>query len=231
MTATPKADGPKSGRRTTVALLACIVGFSVLGTLGRYVSEHGETKEPVALAPAMLPRQVGDWHYVGEEPGWLKQAYPVGHTLFRYEREDGAAMLVTAAVGQERYGAFSNIAPLFLQQGHEMTMKIRESVPPPGSGKAVPLRVTIYRESEAGGPFAFAGLYWNGRHLSTSLAAVKVGVTLKRAMGRPDPTVAVYFQRPMSDTTESQRAADEIASFALAFEPTITELRDAYARS
>lgn len=226
----PLASGG-SVRSRRAALLLCIVGFGGIGLLLQLAAAHGARKEPLSLPEDLVPWQVGQWSYQDAVDGWLAEGYPIGHTLYRYKRADGTTMLVTAAVGQERYGAFANIAPTFLQRGHEKIDALSETAEEPGSGRQVSYRVSVYQGAGQEGPFAFVGLYWNGRRLTTSLSAVKVLVTLRRAMGIPQPTVAVYFSRPMADPGEKDAAAADVADFARAFLPTLEELRGTYARS
>ncbi len=219
-------------RGTRRALVVSLIGFGLLAGLLQFASVHGARKEPLRMEEAEAPPVVGAWRLVGAEPrGWLEDEYPIGSRVFRYAREDGRAMLVTAAVGQERYGVFSNIPPAFLRLGHEPTAKLPQEVAAPASGRRKAVRVTIYSAASGASGFAFLGLYWNGRALSTSLATVKVGVTLARAVGLPKPTAAVYFQCPMDEGTDPTEAAAEVAEFAEAFLPAVEELRGTYAGS
>jgi hypothetical protein len=231
-------EGPRSA---TAALLVCIVGFGGLGALLHSAAGLAQRKGPLSLTEDLAPQQVGQWTYIGVGDQWLEEGYPIGHIVLRYERADGATMLVTAAVGQERYGAFSNIAPTFEQGGYEKVDALPEIAQEPASGRDVGYRVSVYQGPADAGSFAFVGLYWNGRRLTTSLSAVKVAVTLRRAMSIPQPTVAVYFQRPIGSLpagatpaefgARKAEAAADVAQFAQAFLPTLEELRGTYARS
>lgn len=221
----PASSGARVG-----ALVLCVLWFGFLGGLMQFAVAHGARKEPRAIPEDLLPRELGEWRYAGSEEGWLSEGYPIARTLYRYERADGGAIRLTAAVGQERYGAFANLVPVLLQRSHEITSKLRADVRSP-DGESVSLPVSIMGASTEEPSFAFAGLFWDGRRVTTSLAAVKAGVTLRRAVGAPRPTVAVYLARPIDESTDASAAASDVGAFASLFLPTVVELRDDYARS
>jgi hypothetical protein len=213
------------GRRPLIALL---VVFGGLGALVQFAGEHGARVAPVSLPEEILPANVGAWKYVGSEPGWLGEGYPVGHTLFRYEQDDGSAMLVTGAVGQERYGTFSNLFPIFAQRGHETVGKIAQTVEGPAGKQDAKVTVSIYSGSQQERGFGFLGLFYDGNRLTTNLAATKITVTLLRAVGLPRPTVAIYFDHPMRENDDQKAVAADVAEFAGAFMPTVERLRNDY---
>jgi hypothetical protein len=224
----PVSSRGRATPRGRAPLLALLVVFGGLGGLVQFAAGHGARVAPLSLPEEMLPSSVGPWEYVGSEPGWLLEGYPVGHTLFRYQKSDGAAMLITAAVGQERYGTFSNIFPVLAQGGHETIAKIPKTVQAPAGTSETHVTVSIYSGSQEAPGFAFLGLFYDGNRLTTNLAATKVTVTLLRAIGLPRPTVAIYFDHLIRENDDQNTAAAELIEFANAFMPTVERLRSTY---
>jgi len=231
--ASPASAGYPAGRRhpQTRPMLVCIAAFAFLGCVSNSIARHGMAKDPVGLDEQIAPARVGDWTFVGTEPGWLESHYEIGSRLFRYERADGAAMLVTAAVGQERYGAFSDVQGIHAQNGHERVGKRRAIVTNSLGGEATPISVHIYAASPDEGPFAFAALFWDGARMSGNLMAVKLSVTLRRAVGYPKAHVASYVARPIRDEESTEEVVQEVGDFMAGFLPALERMRESYVES
>jgi len=230
MTASTSTTIP-AARPRTGPLVACLVIFLALGGMVHFVSGRGHKVPPLALNEDLLPLEIDGFTYAGQEPGWTSKGYPAGETLFRYTREGGATMLVTAGASQQRDLTFANVSTTHSQRGHELIGSPMAQIGPGLVPEAQWVELGVYAPSEDAPGFAFLGLYWDGHRLSNSVVRAKMSVTWHRALGHPVPWVAAYFGRLMDEGETNEAAAAELAEFATAFMPTVEELRKAYVDS
>jgi len=230
MTASSSTTIPTTRPRTG-PLVACLVIFLTLGGMVHFVSGRGHKVPPLALNEDLLPLEIDGFTYAGQEPGWTSKGYPAGETLFRYTREGGATMLVTAGASQQRDLTFANVSTTHSQRGHELVATPTTQIGPGLVPAAQTVELGVYAPSKEAPGFAFLGLYWDGHQLTDSVVHAKMSVTWHRALGRPVPWVAVYFGRLMDEGETNEAAAAELAEFATAFMPTVEELRKAYVDS
>jgi hypothetical protein len=205
----PRRLGPGAG-----PVLVCIGLFAALGGVVEFATRTHGGRPGLYLSQDNLPPNVDNWRLRGSEPGWMKESYPVGSVVYRYEKPGGSAVLVTGGVSQEHDKTFANIDTTHLQRGHTEVARVPVTVGPGPKGEKASGEVVVYSATAAEPGFAYFILYYDGQMLTTSAARQKVSLNMHRVIGRPVPWEIMHFMRPMGPDEDHSAVAREVARFA-----------------
>ena len=239
-----EAQGTDAGHGQSVSqssrtrgLAACALAFLLLGAGVQFASEKRENaieRPGLTLTSDLAPSTAGEWQFVGQRDGWMGPTYLVGSTLLAFNNDRGSVIGVTAAASQEHDSTFANVSTVHEGNGHDITGHVPVAIGPGPDGRMANLDVAFYSESpqddQLPAPFAYAAVYFDGKHFSTSVVHLKVSANLSRAVGRPQPWVVAYFVRNTQPEDTPQQVSQEMAEFITAVMPMLEDLWSKYAR-